>query len=1057
MSGGAGRRRALALLGVVAGLAACDSGPHARAARIAATSELIGGPKALGQLGDYLLENDQIRLIIDDADPGRANSPFGGKIIDADLQRVGANSGGGEGADQLAELLPAFVFEVLAPTSIEITRDGSDGGPAEIRVRGKGGDLLQMVALLNTALLFSPSLALEQTYRLYPGKRYVELETRITNTGTGAHPFPYLNPAELRDLGLDVPGIENLQLSTPLGQLLLLGGEQELFAPGAAGFGVRFAIEASYAIARGFPAFPGMVADYVATRGKGVSYGFTIPEDSSNYAQAYAGRYAPQRVTPTSLLLPFTYAGVVAAYTHQPPPTLAPGASFSARSYFILGKGDAASIYDVVQELRGTPRGSFGGRIVDARAGTPVAGASLVVLDATGGAVTQAEADARGAFRFDLPPGDYRYQVVTDDRATSAPVAFHVEQGALTSALVQLAPPATLAVSVLDELGRHAPAKLTLLADFSAEYAGRDPRTFLYSVALGERKRPTAFDGGTRYIENAWWSADGRFQVTVRPGRYRLVVSRGPEYELTERQIEVAAGGLWQGQLRLARAYSSPGWVSGDFHLHAQPSTDSDVPLDARVATCAAEGLEVAVATDHNTITDYRPAISRAGLDPWLVGIPGMELTPFEMGHFNGYPLRVDPGSTRGGEFQWAGQPPQALFDQLRGPLAATPGRTIVQVNHPRQSVLGYFSQFSVDAETGEPYAPTGLTGVFSPYGPEFDAQNFSYDFDAIEVITGKHQEHLHTYRAPNPLPPGPFPDPQPVPGEVLRGADGRPQFPGVLESWFTLLDRGHRASAIGTSDTHGTLFDEPGYARTLLYTGPGRDEVGRFDQGDVTEAIAAHRTVASNAPLVELEVPTADGNVARIGDTARAERSFSVLVRVAAPTWAPVDRVVVWVNSQRQGEVALTAEQGTRAEVRVPVTCARDCWVVAEVTGSKSMFPVVPATEFEPLDTAVLFRALAAGIDLSALPLAGKLRPDATDVLRPFALTSPIWLDVDGGGFTPPRAPLPRRVAGAPSSAAVAPARAPRRWPDVRATFRNAPGVEIGAAPRRAAPGDAR
>ncbi len=1027
------RVAALAMLALA--LVACDAGPRARAQRIAAQSELIGGPKALGQLGDYLLENDQIRLVIDDADSGRANSPFGGKIIDADLQRVGAH-GDRPGNDQLAEVLPAFVFEVLRPTSIEILADGSDGGPAEIRVRGKGGDLLQMVALLNTALLFSPSLALEQIYRLTPGKRYVEIETRITNTSASAHPFPYLSPAELRDLGLDVPGLENLTLSTPLGQLLLFGGEQELFAPGPAGFGVRFAIEDSYASARGFPAFPGMVVDYVATRGKGVSYGFTIPEDASNYAQSYASRYAPQRVTPTSLLLPFTYAGVVAAYTHQPPPTLAPGASFSSRAYFIVGRGDAASIFDVVQDLRGSPRGSFAGRIFDERSQAPVAGASVVVLDEAGHPVTQAEADGRGAFRMDLPPGRYSYQVVTDDRAPTAPAGLSIETGQLHSARIELPSPATLAVAVLDETGRHAPAKLTLVANFDPAFAGKDPRTFLYSVALGERKRPTGFDGGTRYIENAWWSADGRFLVTARPGRYKLVVSRGPEYELTERDVELGAGGLVEAQLSLVRAYDSPGWVSGDFHLHAQPSTDSDVPLPTRVTTCAAEGLEVAVATDHNTITDYRPAISRAGLEQWLLGIAGMELTPFEMGHFNGYPLRVDPGSTRGGEFEWAGQPPQALFDQLRGKLAARPGETVVQVNHPRQSVLGYFSQFSIDAETAEPYAPTGLTGVFSPYGSEFSAEAFSYDFDAIEVITGKHQEHLHTYRAPDPLPPGPFPDPQPVPGQILRGADGRPQFPGVLESWFSLLDRGHRAAAIGTSDTHGTLFDEPGYARTLLYLGPDRDEIGRFTERDIAQAVFARRTVASNAPLVELTVIGQDGQEARIGDTVRARGDAEVIVRVRSPSWAPVERIALWSNSQLVGQAEVA--DGTRAEARFRLACTRDCWVVAEVTGSASLFPVVPATEFEPLDTSVLFRALGAGLDLGALPLAGKLRPDATEVLRPFAITSPIWLDVDGGGFTPPRAPLPRRRATAERRTAE-PA-----WPDVRERFRAAPGIAV-------------
>jgi hypothetical protein len=1037
----------VAALGVVA-LGGCEeSGPRARAQRISATSELIGGPKSLGQIGDYLLENDQIRLVIDDTDPGRANSPFGGKLIDADLQRVGANSGeGGRGNDQLAELMPAFVFEIIAPTSITITADGSDGGPAEIRVRGKGGDLLQMVALLNTALFFSPSLQLEQVYRLRPGKRYVELETTITNTGAAAHPFPYLNPSELRDLGLDVPGVEDLQLSTPMGQLLLLGGEQELFAPGAAGFGVRFAIEDSYAVAKGFPAFPGLVVDYVATRGKGVSYGFTIPEDPANYVPAYAELYAPQRVTPTSILLPFTYAGVAAAYTAQPPPTLAPGASFTARSYFILGRGDAASIYDVVQELRGVASGSFAGRIVETRTQQPVAGAQLLVLGERDQPVTQAESDGRGAFRFQLPPGAYRYRVVTADRVTTEPVAFSIATGQVTSALVQLEPPARLAVSVVDETGRRAPVKVTLVGRYGADRVGQDPRSFLYSVALGERKRPTGFDGTDRFIENAWSTADGRLDVTVAPGRYELVISRGPEYELTTIPVELVAGATTAKQAKLTRAFATPGWVGGDFHLHAQPSTDSDVPLDVRVTTCAAEGLEVAVSTDHNFITDYRPVIAQRGLDPWLLGICGMELTPFEMGHFNGYPLRVDPSSTRGGEFEWAGKPPQVLFDQLRNKLAAVPGEAIVQVNHPRQSVLGYFSQFSIDADNGQPYAPTGLTGVFAPYGPEFAASGFSYDFDAIEVITGKHQEALHTFRAPSPLPPGPYPDPQPVAGEILRGADGRPQFPGVIESWFAMLDRGHTASAIGTSDSHGTLFEEPGYARTLVYVGEGRDVIGRFGERDVARAIAAHATVASNAPFVEMTVARGDGSgVARIGETVRALGTSEVTVTVRSPSWAPVDRVVLWSNSGKVGTQAVPAASGpgsgTDARLTFRLACARDCWVVAEVTGSASMFPVVPATEQEPLDVGVLFSALAAGIDLSSLPITGKLRPDATEVLRPFAMTSPIWIDVDGGGFTPPKPPLPKKTLGGGAASAV-----PGPLPDVRAQFRAAAGVTVEA-----------
>ena len=57
-------------------------------------------------------------------------------------------------------------------------------------------------------------------------------------------------------------------------------------------------------------------------------------------------------------------------------------------------------------------------------------------------------------------------------------------------------------------------------------------------------------------------------------------------------------------------------------------------------------------------------------------------------------------------------------------------------VAHPRQPVLGYWSQFYIDAATAEPYTPTGIMGVFAPYGDEFSASNFSFDYDAVEKLT---------------------------------------------------------------------------------------------------------------------------------------------------------------------------------------------------------------------------------------------------------------------------------------------------------------------------------
>jgi hypothetical protein len=1008
---------AIAALACIGLAAACgDPAPHARAQRIGALDEAIGGPHAIGRVGDFVLENDQIRLVIADTgvdprDPGkstlgRVNTTFGGTLVDADLRRVGGDRA--RGNDQLAELLPGFVFSVINPTSVAVTRDGTDGRAAEVTVTGTPSDLLQQVGLLDTGLLGTTSLLLTQTYRLFPGKRYVEIETTIKNTGAGAHPFPFLDPTQIRDLGLDIPGIENIELSVPMGQLPLLGGEQDLFAPGA-GFDLRFALEDSYGRSAGFPGFPG----------PGVSYGLTVLPSPSNYVNAYADRYPGQTITPYSMLVPFNYAGVAGVYMARPPAQLGPQEQFSFVSYFVIGKGDVASVLDTIYELRGEPTGTFGGRVIDQQTSQPVARANVIVLDAADRVVDQIETDDGGAFLAHLAAGSYRAVAITDDRLPAEPRPFTIAPGAHASAApIEMAPPATLVVSAIDELGRHAPAKIQLVGRFAAADRGKDPRTFLYSLPRGERQRPTAFDGGDRFIENAWWTTDGRLSAAVRPGRYDLVVTRGPEYEIATRSIELRAGAFTAEQVALTRAYASDGWVAGDFHIHAQPSTDSGVPIATRVASCAAEGLEVAVATDHNYITDYAPVIAQTGLDAWLLGVPGMELTTFEMGHYNGYPLRVDPGSTRGGEFRWAGQPPQALFDQLRA-LAAGPGRGIVQVNHPRQAVLGYFAQFFVDEATAEPYTPTGILGIFAPYGDEFKATNYSVDFDAIELITGQRFEEVHTFRAPDPLPPGPFPDPQPVPGEIVRGPDGRPQFPGTVETWFTMLDRGHRATGMGTSDTHQLLGDEPGYARTLLFVGAGKDVPGGTSRDDVIEAIRQHRAIATNAPFLEMGIAEA-----RIGDTVVAGGSVDVVVRVRAPSWAAVDRLVVYSNSAVVASHAIPAAQGTDYEARVRLDLAVDSWVVAEATGSGSMFPVVSPIEFPPLDASVIIQALSVGLDLSALPLTSRLRPSSLHVATPYAITNPIWIDVDGNGWTPPRPPLPRTLGAA------------SRSPDVRAQF---------------------
>ena len=240
------------------------------------------------------------------------------------------------------------------------------------------------------------------------------------------------------------------------------------------------------------------------------------------------------------------------------------------------------------------------------------------------------------------------------------------------------------------------------------------------------------------------------------------------------------------------------------------------------------------------------------------------------------------------------------------------------------------------------------------------------------------------------------------------------------------MLDHGLSPTGVGTSDSHRLIGDEPGYARTLLYVGGGKDVPGGFTRDDVIEAIRRHRAIATDAPFLDMAI--GDG---RIGDTIVARGgSVDVAIHVRAPSWAPVDHLVVYANSRIVASQAIPASQGTDYQTTVHLSLPVDSWVVAEVTGTANMFPALTPTEFPPLDATVIIKALSVGLDLSTLPLTSKLRPSHTHIQTPYAITNPIWIDVDGDGWTPPKPPLSRKPAAA----------APP--PDVRARFDALPEV---------------
>src|SRR6185369_13357739 len=129
------------LLAVGPGLPSCNDGYGVLLAKkVEQRAELVGGPVAMADIGDYLLQNDVIKVNILGAKDSPGPGVFGGSIVDIDLRRDRLGYGDAQGHDRFAELFPVANLLVPDPepgaTSVRVGKDGKDGKEASIIVDG---------------------------------------------------------------------------------------------------------------------------------------------------------------------------------------------------------------------------------------------------------------------------------------------------------------------------------------------------------------------------------------------------------------------------------------------------------------------------------------------------------------------------------------------------------------------------------------------------------------------------------------------------------------------------------------------------------------------------------------------------------------------------------------------------------------------------------------------------------------------------------------------------------------------------------------------------------
>ncbi len=478
-----------------------------------------------------------------------------------------------------------------------------------------------------------------------------------------------------------------------------------------------------------------------------------------------------------------------------------------------------------------TVRGTLVGADADA-----LTGARIHLTNADGTRhVTRALLDASGSFTLEAPPEATQAWLWREGAPLEGPFAIGSD-GAVSITPAALS---TVRVTVRDAGGTTPlPARVALFPVMGSPPEA--PENF-GEVVAGRGRARLAFVGAT-----------GDTALRVAPGNYRLVVSRGWEYEPLDQTITLAPGERANVPANLTRAFETPNTMCADYHIHTHRSVDSADSGADKVAALVADGLEIAIRSEHEFVSDFQPLIDTLGLADYARGLGGEELTTFTYGHFGVFPLEPDASRPGGGAVPWFGRNAPEVFAEVRA-RAESP---LLIINHPRAGGLkqGYFTETGYNPATGTVTHP----------------ENWDERIDVLEA---------------------------------LNASDFESNREGTIRDWFSLLASGRRVMIVGSSDSHRTTGDPVGYPRTCLAL--GTDDPRTVTPAQVRDATRAGASFVTGGIFLEVSGPMAigpGGEATGVGPRA----SLDVVVR--APSFIDVNRLEVLVDGLTTETIPITA-----------------------------------------------------------------------------------------------------------------------------------------------------
>ncbi|MBX3226668.1 MAG: carboxypeptidase regulatory-like domain-containing protein [Labilithrix sp.] len=508
--------------------------------------------------------------------------------------------------------------------------------------------------------------------------------------------------------------------------------------------------------------------------------------------------------------------------------------------------------------------------VVRENGGGPLAGA---MVHATGntGYLTRAVADAEGKYTIHVPPTG-AVNLTATAKGWAVPSARPL---AATESDVDLTLPkrATIEVTTTDaDTDEALPVRIQIIPD--APYA-KAPASFGLKADEPDDRL---------YRE---YAISGKLSVPVPPGGYRVVVTRGFEYELFDAPVLAEEGKTATVTAKLRHSVATPDSMCADFHIHSAYSVDSDDPVLRKVEASLADGLEIPVSSEHEYIIDFQPIIEQLGMTKWAFGVPSEELTTFKYGHFGVFPLVPQPDQTNNGAIDWTYQTPATILPSVEE-LASKP---LLIVNHPRGS-MGYLDQAGYDPARGK-----GQDGLWS---------------DAFHAL------------------------------EVFNDSDFEASRESTVADWFGMLNAGRKMAATGASDSHHLSTNPVGYPSTCLRF--GHDDPRQLTANAIRDALRNGAAVVNGGITLAAEGP--DGTTPGGDSTAGAYK-----VSVSSPSWIRPSSVEVIVDGKTTQTIALDPNAagsgpGKRWELSIPVAPVESRprhWVVFHVKGDGDLAPLHP------------------------------------------------------------------------------------------------------------------